>query len=291
MAKDPLSPPSYSALDSASGTEVNNKEALNVSITSSPVAKSRPWWQRLVKRHKRGQHKGKSLQAPTVALATKADGIIVCPHETLSWTAFQRILDLPGFLKEGAKLCALSPYTPEHTPGKCTDDTSSNKELLNICKMGNVAVGAHYNYGRTSQDWVCRIYLNTVWEIDCPKPLPIVKDHKTMEAALVEFCKILQEMTVHLCAHVRLHDSPIATKIFHYLTARQNVRDPMGQWIERKSSEPFKLSTCKRCGMVVSFGITSSNPPKFRVGTRKDLGNGTHGQGGPDKAWKKHLKH
>ena len=220
-----------------------------------------------------------------MAPATKADGIIVCPHETLSWTAFQRILDLPGFLEEGAKLCALSPYPPEHSSGE------RSKEVLNVCTMENVVVRAHYSYGRDKGALLCRVYLNTAWDITYPGSLPTTITHGTFAGALKEYHEKLQKMAVNLCSHIRLHDATVAIKTLDYLTASQISRDPIGQWIAQNSSKPFELPTCERCGMIMAFCIISANPPRFLIKTRKDLGNGTHRQGGPDKAWKKYLKH
>ena len=201
---------------------------------------------------------------------TDDPSVQVCPHQGLSFSRFQRIMNLPDFKNNRAKLDCLTPASDYHHRGHDKD----SKECQDSCKpLSDVSssgiIGTLKGFGtyawKNTGSHSPGLVLSFHWEMKCLSPGEVTY------RAVHELKEYLTKANVQLCPHKRLDDLDIVNAIHPIVNTDGVPADPIDRYLAKQESKD-----CKFCDTTIKVYMRTGGiaGKTCRVDTKRYLGSG-----------------
>lgn len=199
------------------------------------------------------------------------ESVQICPHETLSFARLQRLINLPRFRYNQAKIDALTPDFDHHHRGH----DQKTKECQDSCKplgivedsgfVGSLKGFGTYSYQSPYAGCAGGLALSFHWEMKCLDPEQVTYQTTT---ELQEFFKTTG---ISLCPHTMLSDIDIVNMIHPIINRNGKPADPIDRYLAKEA-----IKYCATCPTEIRIRLRTEGKQgrTCRIDTKRWFGGG-----------------
>ena len=190
----------------------------------------------------------------------KTWSVQICPHETLSFERMKRILHLPDF-EDGKEKVGAFTKAPDyhHVPSSAGTYRCKPYPKAFSCLKAK----GYYKYQRGFERAWVGLVLCVDWSMN-------LDGHENFTGSRSRLQRVLNVLDIHICPHITMSHSSIATELFRFCNPSGGEGDPVQAYEEAHRTR--KTKQCSRCNTVFE---TYQEGRTCHILVKRYLGQGT----------------